>query len=165
MIPKRAVKKAALCILIAAAILAAAALVRAVILENRRMELVLTDNDSGAELARYDVKRGDVFSITFIHSVNKTPVTDYYEVRDGDFYVTATKYYSFGAGVQTEIEDEQTLTYTDDGGMLVSGFNRKMTGMIYVVGMVSDHMLEIGGEEISLRNLCGRGTAVCFTIE
>ena len=165
MIRKSTFKKTALCILIAAAILAAAALVRAAIQENRRMELVLTDNDSGEELARYDVKRGDVFSITFIHSVNKTPVTDYYEVRDGDFYVTATKYYSFGAGVQTEIEDEQTLTYTDDGGMLVSGFNRKMTGMIYVVGMVSDHTLEIGGREISLRDLCGRGTAVCFTME
>lgn len=129
------------------------------------MELVLTNEDTGEEYGRYPVERGDIFSITFIHSVNQSPVTDYYEVRDGEFYVVATKYYAFGAGVQTEIEDEQTLTYTEDGGMLVSGFNTKMTGMVYVVGMVSDHTLELGDQEISLRDLCGRGSAVKFTID
>ena len=157
--------KPILCILVAAALLAAAAFLN---LNDRdgSMDLVLTDADTGAEFGRWPVKAGDVFSVTFVHSVNQTPVTDYYEVReDGEFYVTATKYYGFGAGVQTEIEDEQTLTYTEDGGMLVSGFNLKMTGMVYVVGMVSDHTLEIGGEEVSLRDLCGRGADVTFTLE
>jgi len=130
----------------------------------RVMRLELRDSSDGRLFAAYEVEEGERFSITFIHSVNNTPLTDVYEIRDGEIYVMETIYYGFGAGVQTEIEEGQTLTYTDDGAMVVSGFNWNRTGMIYVVGKVSDHTLAIGGQEISLRDLCGRGADVRFTI-
>lgn len=128
----------------------------------RQTRLVLEEPDSGQLYACFPVEEGSRFSITFIHSVNKTPLTDVYEIRQGEIYVTETKYYGFGAGVQTELGEGQTLRYDDDGGMIVSGFNQKMTGMIYVVGMVSDHVLGIGGAEYSLTALCGKGAAVKF---
>lgn len=128
------------------------------------LRLELRDSSDGRLFAAYPVENGDRFSITFIHSVNNTPLTDVYEIRDGEIYVVETIYYGFGAGVQTEIEEGQTLTYTDDGAMVVSGFDWNRSGMIYVVGKVSDHTLAIGGEEISLRGLCGRGADVRFTI-
>ena len=62
----------------------------------------------------------------------------------------------------TEIEDGQKLSYTDDGKMLISGFDRKIEHLSYIVGTVSDHVLEINGEEISLRELCGRNSVVHF---
>jgi hypothetical protein len=125
--------------------------------------LLLKDGDTGKLIAAYPVKEGDRFSITFIHSVNQSPVTDVYEIRSGKIYVVQTTYYSFGAGVQTEIEEGQILEYGEDGSMTVRGFERRMDSLSYIVGTVSDHMLEINGKSISLRELCGRNTTVSFS--
>ena len=104
------------------------------------------------------------FSIGFIHSVNKSPLTDFYELRDGRIFVEKTIYYGFGAGVQTEIEEGQTLEYGEDGSMIVSGFDREIPDLIYIVGTVSDHILKVNeGPDISLRDLCGRNAMVRFT--
>jgi hypothetical protein len=127
--------------------------------------LVLRDGDTGKVISFYPVKEGDEFSITFVHSVNNSPVTDIYQIRNGKLYVVRTIYYSFGAGVQTEIEDGQTLDYGPDGSMIVSGFNIPMDNLSYIVGTVSDHELEIDGQSISLRELCGRNVTVRFTCE
>jgi len=127
--------------------------------------LVLRNSDTGRILATYKVNNHSEFSITFIHSVNKTPVTDVYEIRDGNIFVVRTIYYSFGAGVQTELEDGQTLEYGDDGSMIISGFNRRMDKLSYIVGTISDHILRINGNSVSLRKLCGRNTPVIITCE
>lgn len=124
--------------------------------------LILRNGDTGKALAAYPVNEGDEFSVTFVHSVNRSPVTDVYEIRNGAIYVTRTIYYSFGAGVQTQIEAGQTLEYGTDGSMVVSGFERRMDHLSYIVGTVSDHILKVGGESVSLRNLCGRNTTVGF---
>lgn len=125
--------------------------------------LVLTDTDTKREIERYSIKDGERFSITFVHSVNKSPLTDVYEIRGNDIYVVETHYHSFGAGVQTEIEDGQTLSYTSDGTMVVGGFDKLIPDLSYFVGTVSDHILKIGSREISLRELCGRNCKVSFS--
>ena len=80
-------------------------------------------------------------------------------------YVIRTIYNNFGAGVQTEIEDGQTLTYDENGEMVVSGFDKEMPYLSYIVGTVSDHTLTLHGKEISLRDLCGRNSKVEFSCE
>lgn len=125
--------------------------------------LLLRNADTGKIISAYPVNEGTQFSITFIHSVNKSPVTDVYEIRNGKIFVVRTIYYSFGAGVQTEIEENQTLEYGDDGSMIVSGFNRQIDNLSYIVGTVSDHILEINGKSVKLRELCGRNTTVRFS--
>ena len=125
--------------------------------------LVLKNGDTGGVIRRFPLQEGDEFSVTFIHSVNKSPVTDVYHVLKGDIYVVRTIYYAFGAGVQTEVEAGQRLDYGEDGSMIVSGFNRRLDQLSYIVGTVSDHTLEIGGEQLSLRALCGRNTTVRFS--
>ena len=127
--------------------------------------LLLIDGDTGRVLMSFPVKDGDEFSITFIHSVNQSPVTDVYQIRNERIYVVRTIYYAFGAGVQTEIEEGQSLEYGPDGSMTVSGFNRPMDHLSYIVGTVSDHTLRIGGGSISLRERCGRNTTVKFVIK
>lgn len=151
----------------AVGLLATAAAVAAVlffVLGNLRY-LVLTDPETGTEYGRYLMRVGGQFSVTFIHSVNQYPLTDYYEIRKDGIYVTKTKYANFGAGVQTELEDGESLSYDEeDGSMIISGFNRRMDHLEYIVGTVSDHTLTIDGKrEISLRDLCGRNAKVLFT--
>ena len=128
--------------------------------------LVLEDPKEKTRYAEYEMEVGDIFSITFIHSVNKSPVTDFFEIREDGIYGVETVYYNFGAGVPTELEEGQTLTYGEDGSMIISGFNVKLDHLIYRVGTVSDHVLTLeDGSEISLRDLCGRSARVGFRYE
>ncbi len=135
-----------------------------------------------------------MFSIGFIHSVNKNPVIDVYHIEDHEIFVEETIYYSFGAGVQTELNPGETLTYGEDGCMVVGNIHKgfRDTGLRYIVGSVSDHTLILGDFSrcydqirdkvgvfsdqtettsddgvriISLGNLCGRHTVVTFTCE
>lgn len=126
-------------------------------------QLVLRDTKTGEIYGTYRLK-SESFSVTFVHSVNKSPVTDIYEVHDGEIIMTGTVYYGFGAGVPTELEGDQTLTYGENGEMIISNMNLHIPDLVYVVGTVSDHVLTINGEEISLRDLCGRNSSVAFTI-
>lgn len=128
--------------------------------------LVLEDPCERTRYAAYEMAVGDEFSITFIHSVNKSPVTDYFEIREDGIYGVKTVYYGFGAGVPTGLEEGQTLTYGEDGSMIISGFDLKMDSLIYRVGTVSDHILTLRDESgISLRDLCGRNARVSFYFE
>ena len=127
--------------------------------------LVLRNGDTTEEFARFRVSEGDEFSVTFIHSVNQYPLTDVYEIRDSKIYVVRTIYNNFGAGVQTEIEEGQTLEINENGEMVVSGFDLEMPWLSYIVGTVSDHTLTLHEKKISLRELCGRNSKVAFSIE
>ncbi len=128
--------------------------------------LTLRNASDGTLYGRYHVKVGDTFGVGFIHSVNKSPLTDYYEIKEDGIYVEKTVYYGFGAGVQTELSEGEMLTYGPDGSMIVSGFDRKMDDLTYFVGTVSDHILTINDKEgISLRDLCGRNARVRFSYE
>ena len=154
---KRFGKAAAIALALAAAFLIAT-------LCSGRRYLTLRDQ-SGRLYARYPMEEGGTFAVTFIHSVNQYPLTDYYEIHDKTIYVEATKYEAFGAGVQTELNPGEVLTYTDDGAMLITGIHQDRTGVSYLVGTVYDHVLTVNGTEISLRDLCGRNAKVIFNYE
>lgn len=157
-------KKRVVCLGLTLLLLLNAALVTA--LGNQGWYLVLRSADTGQTYGRYPMAEGDWFSVGFVHSVNKSPVIDCYQIKHHSIYVEKTIYYNFGAGVQTELEGNETLSYGEDGAMIVSGFDREMPDLTYFVGTVSDHTLIVNnGEEISLRNLCGRSSKVRFTYE
>ena len=128
--------------------------------------LTIEDARTGEQYGSWKLHVGDTFSVGFIHSVNKSPVTDYFEIREDGIYGVKTVYYGFGAGVPTELEEGQELSYGEDGSMIISGFELKMSSLIYRVGTVSDHILCLEeGTEISLRDLCGRNARVAFRFE
>ena len=116
----------------------------------------LRNADTGEVYAQYRYTEGDKCSITFVHSINKTPVTEGYILCRDRIVLDYCLYYSFGAGVATEISKEQMRSYTNDGGMLISNMNYEIPELI---------ILRINGEEISLRNLCGKSSKVSFTVE
>ena len=152
---------------VAAAAIACLAIAAAVFfLSHRQGQLVLTSAKTGEEYARYDLDPGEEFSVTFIHSVNKTPVTDAYDCDlDGNIYVRKTIYYGFGAGVPFDLNPGETLSYAENGALVISGIDRLIPDYLIFVGTVSDHTLALGGEEISLRDLCGRNAKVRISYE
>lgn len=127
--------------------------------------LVLSNADSGQVYATYPVENGDTFAVEFIHSVNKSPVRDVYEIREGEIWNTQCIYYGFGAGVEEELGEGETLSYGENGEMIISNIEKRMDSMVIVVGTISDHTLYLGDETISLRDLCGRSSKVLFTCQ
>ncbi len=124
--------------------------------------LVLYNADTGERYITEKAEEGMMFSVEFIHSVNKTPVKDTFVIESGEIRAYSTTYRSFGAGVQTALEGNQKMTYDEQGNMIITGYDITYDPLRYCVGTVSDHILTLGGEEISLRNMCGRSERVVF---
>lgn len=126
--------------------------------------LIIYDTETYATYKTFSVSEGTEFSVEFIHSVNQSPVIDVFKIENDNIVADRTIYSSFGAGVQTQIEDGQTLEYDDDGNMVVSGFDIIFPEVKYIVGTVSDHILCIEGECISLTELCGKNAHIAFKL-
>ena len=71
---------------------------------------------------------------------------------------------TLGAGVATTVEEGQHVERDAQGRWVLSGIDTKIDDLVYFVGTVSDHVLSIGGREISLRDLCGRNAKVRFSV-
>ena len=128
------------------------------------LKLALCYQQTDEVIKTFDVEEGSTFSVEFIHSVNKSPVKDVFVIRNGKIYADKTIYSAFGAGVQTEVEEGQSLTYDENNNMVVSGFDIEFPKVKCIVGTVSDHILEIGEESISLTELCGKNAKVYFEL-
>ena len=88
------------------------------------MELVLSDSQSGQVYATYPVENGDTYAVEFVHSVNKSPVRDVFEIRDGEIWNTQCIYYGFGAGVEEELAEGEVLTFGENGEMIISNIEK-----------------------------------------
>ena len=151
-------RKLILCICTAAAIIAVAVIV---VCTRFYPRLVLENANTGERYATFRLPKNATFSVEFIHSVNKTPVRDFYEVRgNGDIYVVETHYYSFGAGVQTELNPGETLEYGDDGSMQIKNINALIPILIYAIGENDDHLLIINETTVKLHDICGYNSII-----
>ena len=148
----------------AAAILVVAAVALLGLFLLREPKLVLSDQDSGRVFARLPLQDGDSFSVTFRHSVNKSDVTEIYQRRGKEIWLTGCVYYGFGAGVAEERDPSWTLETGENGEMILGNIEMKMNDLSYIVGTVYDHILEINGEKIILNQLCGKNAKVHFSV-
>jgi len=121
--------------------------------------LEIRDSESGKVYERLAVDRGGEFAIEFIHSVNQSPVRETFKLEGNNIRPVSVRFYSFGAGMQTSLEEGQTME-RDGDAMVITGFNRTFTGLNYIVGTVSDHLLIVNGDTISLRELCGKNAHI-----
>lgn len=126
--------------------------------------LRLRDSETRKVFLEVPVEEGEIFSVTFVHSVNQSPVKDEFQVLDKGFKPHRTLFKAFGAGMETSVPEGQNLSYEKDGTMVLSGFTQVYDRFQLIVGTVSDHILTVGGKEISLRDLCGRNASVEISV-
>lgn len=124
--------------------------------------LVIKNADNNEIIATFPLNNKGDFAVSFKHSVNQSLVEDRYKVIDGEIVVYETLYYNFGAGVQTEIKDGQTLIETDDGGMIASNLDTVIDELIYRPSPVYDHTLKVDNKEISLTELSQNADLLLF---
>lgn len=153
----------------AAAALAVAVLLLMMILalyrESLPASIEIYNTETGKVYRAFDAPEGTEFSVSFVHSVNKSPVTDCFVIHDEKIIADKTIYSAFGAGVQSTLEEGQTLSYDDDGNMIVSGFGTVFPEVKYIVGTVYDHVLKIRGREYSLTQMCGKNAHIAIALK
>ena len=125
--------------------------------------LEILDTASGKVYGSWPVQDAE-FAIEFIHSVNQSPVLETFKIENEQIMPVSVRFYSFGAGMQTDLEEGQIMS-RDGDAMIITGFNRAFTELNYIVGTVSDHLLIINGETVSLRELCGKNAHIRIRIK
>jgi len=127
--------------------------------------LEIRNSETGKVYGRWPLEENGEFSIEFIHSVNQSPVREYYRAENGMIRLFAVRFFSFGAGMKSDLDGG--LSFSRDGdAMILSGYTTtfKDKELNYIVGTVSDHLLYIfdgtKNETVSLRDLCGRSAHI-----
>lgn len=143
------------------------------VLAEKEKEYILALEDStGKTLYSVELKNNSEFAIRFIHSVAKTPVTDFFIVRDGQIILDKTIYHDFGAGLPHNPEEGQKMK-TEDGEISITGFNRIIPELAVRVGRVAEHALLLFEDlpdnkkrtsMISLDTLAKPGSVILFRI-
>ncbi|MCL2244035.1 MAG: DUF1850 domain-containing protein [Treponema sp.] len=121
--------------------------------------LEIINTDSGKIYGNWRIDKENEFSIEFIHSVNQSPVRETFRIDGSKIKTVAVRFHSFGAGMQTELEEGLTMD-RDGDAFVITGFNNNFTELNYIVGTISDHLLQVNGETISLKNLCGKNAHI-----
>ena len=125
--------------------------------------LVIRDSGSGKVYGEW-VLENEEFSIEFIHSVNQSPVREKFKVDGTMIQPCEVRFYSFGAGMESEPEQGRTMS-RDGDALLISGAYAPHSVLNYIVGTVSDHLLLIDDKSISLRELCGKNAHISIQIK
>jgi hypothetical protein len=124
---------------------------------NYRLEI--RDARSGKLYGRWPAGEGTEFALEFIHSVHQSPVRETFAVEGKRIRPVAARFFSFGAGMASDLEEGQVLS-RDGEALVIKGFSRSFFELNYIVGTVSDHLLFIHGETVSLRDLCGKNAGI-----
>lgn len=118
-------------------------------------QLIVTDDQTGEVLYSTSIEPGQTFSIKYIHSVNKSPVEDIFDISHSNRIVLKkTIFRSFGAGIPYELEDGQSLDVMGDR-IEISNINKRIDRFLLKIGTVAEHTLCIKGREIRMDSLAG----------
>ena len=116
--------------------------------------LEIRDSDSGRTYGRWSLEEGSEFAVEFIHSVHQSPVRETFVIEGEMIRLAALRFNSFGAGMPSVLEEGWTMG-RDGDAILISGFNTSMRELNYTIGTVSNYLLLINGNVLSLQELAG----------
>lgn len=123
-------------------------------------QLMLTINpDNDQEQYRFTVGTGDTWYIEFMHSVQKTPVQEYFIVRgENDLLLEKTIYQSMGVGLPF-MASEGKLKTTGDGHFVLE-MHREYKTLKLRTGLEACPKIYFGGNVLPIYNLYEPGTLV-----
>jgi hypothetical protein len=127
--------------------------------------LSISQAPNGRTLYQAPIDEGNRFSLTYVHSIHRTPVEEFFVVSEKrQIVLDATSFESYGVGMPTSLEGDENLTMVD-GTMRIEHINRTMDSFELRIGQViADHKLRLRGQEIPLSSLSKPGSAVRFQI-
>jgi hypothetical protein len=92
--------------------------------------LVVRTFPGHTELGRYPLGSGNGFSLSFIHSVSVTPVTDRYEVVKNKIVQTSETFMAHGAGLPSSVDEPGGLRWTHENNEFCLTMNRPIEKLV-----------------------------------
>lgn len=96
------------------------------------------------------INKYKTFHISFIHSVNRTQVNEYYRIEGKKIIVYKTTFYSYGAGMPDGSENPNADMKFKDGAVEIDNINRELDQFSYMVGTIANHTLNTQNERFKL---------------
>lgn len=122
---------------------------------NQPVKIVVEDMSTEEELFVQEVEYGERFEVNYIHSVERSPVSEVFEVRGDGIYTMESHTESFGAGMPYAGEDVELK----DGTFTIKNINRKVHGGTLRIrpSSVFPHHIIIGDTDIVISNAPYKG--------
>lgn len=108
------------------------------------------------------IETGDSFSIKYIHSVAKTPVIEFFEIKDGKILLTGTEYESYGAGLPTSTEGDYILK---NDKFLIKNINQFLPEILLRVSDYAEHKFIYKNNSMKLFEMVKTETLLQFKTE
>lgn len=125
----------------------------------------ITDGKSGSIVFIDRVENYKEFYISFIHSVNRTPVNEYYRISDGIFILEKASFYSYGAGMPETGEYGSNLPRIENGMVLIENINKEFKRFTIYAGTYANHSLNARNGKIAFSQLVEPKTPVIFEVK
>jgi hypothetical protein len=127
--------------------------------------LAIRDTASNKLVWEKRVTEESAFAIRWIHSIHRTPVTEYYRVRDHRLVLVEMSFEDYGIGMNNELEPGEKLI-TRDGTFIVTNMSRQFPALHMFIGQVrANHTLLFQGTEIPFNTLDNPGSSVTIQVE
>lgn len=124
----------------------------------------ITDVESGVVVYVNKLSNIQEFNTSFIHSVNRMPVNEYYKIIDNKFVVYKTTFYSYGAGMP-DFEDLGQKPVLKDGMICIDNLNINMESFSIFVGTIANHSLNFDNKTYYLSQFVKPGKSALFKIQ
>lgn len=94
------------------------------------------------------INNGDSFKIKYLHSVAKTPVIEFFEIKDGKILLTGTEYQSYGAGLPTStVEGDYIIK---DNKFIIENIDQFLPEIMLRVSDYAEHQFTFGEQNYKL---------------
>ena len=124
--------------------------------------LVIEEAASGQVIYQQQVSPGLEFAIKYTHSVENTPVWDYFKVLEGDILLTSTKYMSYGAGLPFLNKNDYQI---ENDKFVIKEINTKLAQIPLRVSDYAKHKLVIDDQVYRLYKLTATQNLVMIKVE
>ena len=115
-----------------------------------RDSLVISQFPGGRELLRLNTGGETGFSLSFIHSVSNTPVTDEYLFAQGEIIQTAERFMAHGAGLPSQPDEPGGLSWEHRGNAFVLRMHRPIPKLLVRTDRNYRNRLTLGPKEVNL---------------
>jgi len=107
--------------------------------------LLATDFKTNKYIKSWRIGEGENFTIEYIHSVELTPVSEIYIIKDDKIVLTESYFKSYGAGLPSTTPYKFEIT---DKGFRIYDINQVMENIVYRTGAErANHRLIFQGKE------------------
>ncbi len=84
------------------------------------------------------------FAISYIHSVNKGLVTDFYSItQENNLIIKTSRFYSYGAGMPEPADQPGQVFVETEEYLEMQNINRQMPFLLMAVGVIANHKVYI----------------------